>query len=712
MSGFDVLLCESACLVYQACSMRYFYFFLLVVLSWVSFIPSTHELQTYQTQVLLQLRKHLEFPSSLEIWENYNGDFCNLSSSAYVSITCQDNSVTELKIMGDKLVKVREFNGFSIPNQTLSMSFSIDSFVTTLASTIPDFFASLPNLNTLSLKSNRLKGQFPSSICTIKTLTYIALSHNELSGRLPDLSALTGLHVLDLRENHLDLELPVMPKGLVTALLSKNSFSGEIPGKLGELSQLQHLDLSSNHLNGIPPSTLFSLPNISYLNLAYNMLSGSLSDQLSCGGKLGFVDICANKLTGGLPSCLANTSEKRVVKFEGNCLSLDSQLQHRGSYCKEASTARKKLRAWEIVVVISGAALLIMLLVSGVFLCKRYDSRKNFERQQLILPKIVQDNSTTGFSSEVLANARLISQAMKLGTQAASVCRLFSIEELKEFTNNFELSMFIGEGSIGKLYKGRLENGVYVAIRSIPLRKKCSVQNLKVQLDLLSKFHHPHLVGLLGYCIYGGGQDDSSAYKVHLVYEYVPNGNYQAQLSENFPEKVLKWSDRLAILIGVAKAVHFLHTGVIPGCFSNQLKTNNILLDEHRIAKLSDYGMSIIAEEIETPEAKGDGPKSSHKTKFEDDVHNFGFILLESLVGPITSGKGEAFLLNEMASFSSQDSRRQIVDPVVLTTCSQESLSIAISITTKCISPEPSSRPSFEDVLWNLQYACSSPGHS
>lgn len=32
----------------------------------------------------------------------------------------------------------------------------------------------------------------------------------------------------------------------------------------------------------------------------------------------------------------------------------------------------------------------------------------------------------------------------------------------------------------------------------------------------------------------------------------------------------------------------------------------------------------------------------------EGDVYNFGFILLESLVGPIVSGKGETFLLNEM----------------------------------------------------------------
>ncbi|KAG9158971.1 hypothetical protein Leryth_013341 [Lithospermum erythrorhizon] len=94
-----------------------------------------------------------------------------------------------------------------------------------------------------------------------------------------------------------------------------------------------------------------------------------------------------------------------------------------------------------------------------------------------------------------------------------------------------------------------------------------------------------------------------------------------------------------------------------------------------------------------------------HVKKKEDDVYNFGFILLESLVGPIVSGKGESFLLNEMTSFGSQDGRRKIVDPIVLTTCSQESLSIVISITNKCISPEASNRPSFEDVLWNLQYA-------
>ncbi|MED6132263.1 hypothetical protein PIB30_017530 [Stylosanthes scabra] len=732
------------------------------------FIPGTHELQSDQTQALFQLRKLLEYPPSLQAWqnENYNADLCTLSSSPNLTVKCEDDSVTELKIFGDKSLKPSTFNGYAIPNHTLTLDFSIDSFFTTLTkltslrvlslvslglwgplpetvhrlsslevldlssnflfgalpprlstmvklytvtlddnyfnATLPDWFGSFSNLTMLSLKSNQFKAKFPDSLCKIQTLEVISMPNNELHGELPDLSSLTGLHVLDLRENDLDSQLPLLPKSVVTVLLSNNSLHGEIPKQFGELDHLQHLDLSSNYLSRVPPPSLFSLPNISYLNLANNVLSGCIPGKLTCGGKLGFVDISGNKLNGGLPSCLANTSDSRVVRYGGNCLSVDnvgSHNQRRGSYCDESG-----IEAWKVAVAVAlVVGLVIAILVSGVFLCKKCHQRKIIRHD--LLPKILQGNSTPGVSSEILANARFISQTVKLGSQATTTCRQFSIEELKEAARNFDISTYVGEGSIGKLYKGKLENGPHVMIRSLPLSKKCSIQNLKARLDLLSKLQHPNLVSLLGHCIEFRGHEDSSSNKLHLVYEYVPNGNYRSYLSEFSAGKALKWSDRLAILIGVAKAVHFLHTGVIPGCFENQLKTRNILLDEHLIPKLSDYGIAIIREEMDKHEAKGEKLKSCQRTKMESDVYNFGFILLESLVGPIASDKGETFFIHEKASFGSQDGRRKIVDPLVLTTCSQESLSIAISITTKCISPESSSRPSFEDVLWNLQYA-------
>jgi len=68
-------------------------------------------------------------------------------------------------------------------------------------------------------------------------------------------------------------------------------------------------------------------------------------------------------------------------------------------------------------------------------------------------------------------------------------------------------------------------------IRSMVLSNKCSIQSLKAKLDYLSKLQHPNLVSLLGYCIDGGEQDDSSIPKLHLMYEYVPNGDYHTHLS-------------------------------------------------------------------------------------------------------------------------------------------------------------------------------------
>lgn len=47
--------------------------------------------------------------------------------------------------------------------------------------------------------------------------------------------------------------------------------------------------------------------------------------------------------------------------------------------------------------------------------------------------------------------AGYISQKMNLGAQTTTTCRHFSIEELKEITRNFDLSAYIGEGSIGKV---------------------------------------------------------------------------------------------------------------------------------------------------------------------------------------------------------------------------------------------------------------------
>ncbi|KAJ0890457.1 putative protein kinase RLK-Pelle-LRR-VI-1 family [Helianthus annuus] len=669
-------------------------------------------IQPSQKQVLLQLRKQLEYPKQLDFWvNNTSNDFCYLSSPQ-VNITCENNYVTELKIMGfsadqqlPKKVKSLNFDGFPIPSQTLSQNFSMDSLIATLSR--------LTSLKVLSFVSLGIWGPLPNKIQRLSTLEYIDLS-------FPDgVDLLSSLTSLSLKDNSFSGQLPDLsnlPRSLTIFYLSKNSFSGQIPVTYGQLNNLQELDLSFNSLSGVTPSSLFSLPYITYLNLTSNKLTGQLPSRLQCGNKLAAVDISLNRFTGALPSCLSNDmNNNRTVKYDGNCLMVDDvKHQHPSSYCVEEARgvevdpksfkdSRKRKNPVILVGVVLGCVLVLVLLVFGFVVIRRKSCVRGLSEPKLP-QKPVQDYSGSDYPSGLLTSARFVSEAAKLGTEGIPEHRLFSFEELKDATNNFHSSTLIGQGSTGKIYKGKLANGTDIAIRHLTVSKKYTIRNLKLRLDLLARLRHPNLVCLLGHCISNEGPNDSDSNKVYLIYEYMNNGNYNSLLSGNDPENVLKWEDRLRILTGVAKAVHFLHTGLIPGFFNNKLKANNILLNEYGMAKLSDYGLSIIAEDIKQ-DTNGEGVESWQTKNLEDDVYSFGLILLESLVGPSAVCRKDEFLMNDMASFGTENERRKVVDPVVLGSCSQESLSVIISITKKCFVGDSWARPSFEDVLWHLQYA-------
>jgi hypothetical protein len=55
----------------------------------------------------------------------------------------------------------------------------------------------------------------------------------------------------------------------------------------------------------------------------------------------------------------------------------------------------------------------------------------------------------------------------------------------------------------------------------------------------------------------------------------------------------LNWSQRLAAVIGAGRGIHYLHTGVSPPIFYNNLKITNILLDSNMVAQVSDFGLPV-----------------------------------------------------------------------------------------------------------------------
>ncbi len=134
----------------------------------------------------------------------------------------------------------------------------------------------------LELSHNQVSGSIPNSMgYTLSQLTSLKLGHNQLSGKIPSsLGHLTQLTTLELNNNQLSGHIPV-PIGYLSQLqrlvLSNNQLSGLIPRSIGKLSRLERLELSKNQLSGYIPTSLKHLKRLSSLNLSGNQnLSGSI----------------------------------------------------------------------------------------------------------------------------------------------------------------------------------------------------------------------------------------------------------------------------------------------------------------------------------------------------------------------------------------------------------------------------------------------------
>ncbi len=126
-----------------------------------------------------------------------------------------------------------------------------------------------------------------------------------LNGELPgEIGQLANLQHLDLRINLLTGEIPAELGRLANLRsldLQINMFTGEIPAELGQLSSLRSLGLSSNQLTGEIPPELGQLTNLRQLSLGGNQLTGEIPPALGQLPDLRRLYLWGNQLTGAIP---------------------------------------------------------------------------------------------------------------------------------------------------------------------------------------------------------------------------------------------------------------------------------------------------------------------------------------------------------------------------------------------------------------------------
>ncbi|KAI3955435.1 hypothetical protein MKW98_018536 [Papaver atlanticum] len=748
---------------------------LLVLFLFSITVPSSYAetLPPSQAQTLKRIRKLLNIPTLLTNWRNTT-DVCNIEPTQSLTVVCYEKSITQLHITGNtstpslphnfsvesfftilvrlptlkvlSLVslglwgnlpsKISQLSSLEILNMSSNFFYGdIPQEISSLSNLqtlilddnlftgrVPGSLGELPVLTVLSLRNNSLTGSLPRSFSSLENLRVVALSMNRLSGQVPDFSSLRNLQVLDLEDNYFGPKFPSLGSKLVTLVLRKNRFRSAIDSELSTYRHLQKLDISFNRFVGPFPMALLSLPSITYLNIAANKFTGMLLENVSCSARLGFADLSSNLLTGRVPTCLVSSSRNRVARYARNCLATGDQNQHPYFFCRNEALAvgiipssQKKQRGAakaKIVLIIVGAMLATIALVGLIiYLVMRRENAKRMVKRPP--PRLITENVSTGYTSKLLSDARYISQTMRLGALGLPSYRAFSLEELERATNNFASSAFLGEGSHGQMYRGKLNNGSSVAIRCLKVKGRHSTQSFMHHVELISKLRHHHLVSSIGHC-FECYLDDSSVSRIFLVFEYVPNGTLRSHISEGFSEQKLTWAQRIASVVGIVKGIQFLHVGIVPGVFSNNLKITDILLDESFVAKISSYNLPLLAENMRKVGGVSTSRSKEHsiigRTTYQDklDVYDFGVILLEVIIGsPITS-RNQVTTLKEqiqVAIAANDTVRRSIIDPVVCDGCSDESLKTVMDICYRTLSYEPSERPSIEDVLWNLQFA-------
>ncbi|PIA25481.1 hypothetical protein AQUCO_11300001v1 [Aquilegia coerulea] len=210
----------------------------------------------------------------------------------------------------------------------------------------------------------------------------------------------------------------------------------------------------------------------------------------------------------------------------------------------------------------------------------------------------------------------------------------YRYNDLVSAAKKFSEQNKLGEGGFGDVYKGTLTNGKVIAVKKLAIWKSIRAKaDFESEVKLISNVHHRNLSRLLGYC--------SKRQELLLVYEYMANTSLDKFL---FGDRcgTLNWKQRFDIIVGTARGLAYLHEEFHVCIIHRDIKSSNILLDDHFQPRIADFGLARLLPEDQThintrfagtlgytaPEYVINGQLSSRV-----DTYSYGVVVLEIISG-------------------------------------------------------------------------------
>ncbi|GLT55626.1 hypothetical protein SLA2020_287300 [Shorea laevis] len=211
----------------------------------------------------------------------------------------------------------------------------------------------------------------------------------------------------------------------------------------------------------------------------------------------------------------------------------------------------------------------------------------------------------------------------------------YSYADIKRITDQFKDKL--GEGAYGTVFKGRLSNDVWVAVKVLN-NFRATAEEFINEVGSMCRIHHVNVTRLIGFCADGN--------KRALVYEHMPNGSLEKFIFVARDEdRFLSWEKLQDIAIGIAKGIEYLHQGCDQQILHFDIKPHNILLDQNFNPKISDFGLAKLCSKEQSaicmtaargtmgyiaPEVLS---RNFGKVSYKSDVYSFGMLLLEMVGG-------------------------------------------------------------------------------